>query len=343
VSQRARGWLAIGLLAFSVGCAALPTLSERPEEYALYRAARVAPTLEERLRAADRYLREAPTGPHRKQLRAWFNREEEKYYLRAFNRLAALYAYEAALPQGPHIAEVKARIATLEARRVQSQRKVSAEDRAIAEGQARLSRADAERRAFVSVFKEWTLRFTRIRTFGEPTSELDDETIFAFRLSAPRGACRGDSCKKLIEIRYQVPGERQLLQRVSLLEVQLELERGLLGSARLAGPELWTRLGEALSLRPLPNPSPEERADAVRRSSLLIKALLEQRFPAASCEVQATSAVIERACHGQRVRMVAGAGGADDDFLEIAPDVAAPSPSLPSSPAPGPLTAPASP
>ena len=43
-------------------CASLPTLTERPEHCQLYRAARVAPTLEERLSAADRYLREVPGG-----------------------------------------------------------------------------------------------------------------------------------------------------------------------------------------------------------------------------------------------------------------------------------------
>jgi uncharacterized coiled-coil protein SlyX len=322
VTRRARSWLAVWAI-LGGGCASLPTLTERPEDYALYRAARVAPTLEERLRAADRYLREVPGGPHVKQLRSWFVREEEKYYLEAFNRLSALYAYRAALPDGPHIGEVESRIESLEARRVMRRQKISEEDQAIAEGQARLKRADAERRALVTTFKDWTARLTSIRSFGEPTSELDDEAIFAFRLSDPRGACQGDRCTKLLELRYRVPGERQLLERVALLEVQLDLERGLLARAALAGPELWTRLGEALSMRPLPSPTPEDRADAVHRSALLVSSLLEAAFPAASCAVVAGGeAVLERACRGRRVRMVAGKTGADDDFLEIAPALA---------------------
>lgn len=322
------------------GCASLPTLTERPEEYALYRAARVAPTQEERLRAADRYLREVPRGPHRKQLKAWFDREEEIYYLAAFNRVTALYAYEEALPNGPHIAEVKSRIAQLAARRVQKQQKVDEEDAAIAAGQARLARADSSRRAFVATFRQWAGRIAAIHSFGEPTSELDDETIFAFRLSPPRGSCHGDACKKLLELSFDVPGERQLVERASLLEVQLELERGLLVRARLAGPELWTRLGEALSLKPLATPSAEERADAVQRSALLIKAVLEARFPSESCEIAASGGVvIERACSGLRARMVAGQG-ADDDFLEVYPDVGA---SAVTQGAPAPLAAPAKP
>jgi hypothetical protein len=309
-------WL-LGLLGL-LGCASLPTLTERPEHYRLYRAARVAPTLEERLHAADRYLREVPDGPHEEQLRDWFVQAEERYYLSAFNRLSELYAYEQALPRGPHIEEVKSRIVALEARR--SRRAPALDEARIAATQGRLVRADAARRAFVTTVKDWATRLVRINTFGEPTSELGSETIFAFRLSPPQGACQGDSCRKLIELNYEVPGQRELVERAALLEVQLELERGMLKAARLAGPELWLRLAEALSLTPLPSPSAEERAAAVGRSVLLLRAVLESALPAAECEKPALPpAVLERACHGLRARMLVGRPGEQDDVFEVMP------------------------
>lgn len=311
----------IGLFSSVVGCAALPTLTERPESYHLYRTARVAPTLEERLRAADRYLREVPNGPHSRQLRGWFTSTEEKYFLTAFNRLPHLYAYREALPQGPHIEDVNSRIASLEAKRTRQVEHQSEEDARIQATQTRLTSADRRRRAFVATFKEWTARLTHIKTFGEPTSELADETIFAFRLSEPRGACQGDSCKKLLQLSYEVPGERELVARAALLEVQLQLERGLLRSARLAGPELWTRLAEALSLRPLPSPTADERADAVNRALMLVRALLEPALPAAECPDLPVTApvVLLRRCRGLTARVVAGQSPSDDDSLEIAP------------------------
>jgi hypothetical protein len=313
-----RGLLA-ALVCFVSGCAALPTLTERPEEYHLYRASRIAPTLEERLRAADRYLREVPRGRHEKQLRDWFSQTEERYYLSAFNRLSQLYAYEQALPQGPHIEEVRTRIVALRARRAR-QRESGLDEERIAATQGRLVRADASRRAFVAAVKDWASRLVQIESFGEPTSELSDDTIFAFRLSQPRGACRGDSCRKLLELSYEVPGERQLVERAALLEVQLELERGLLSSARLAGPELWLRLAEALSLKPLPSPTPEERAAAVGRAVLLLRAVLEPKLPAAECEVPTQAPVLlERSCRGLRVRMLVGNPGEQDDVLEVMP------------------------
>ena len=303
-----------------LGCASLPTLTERPEEYRLFRAARVAPTLEERLNAAHRYLREVPGGRHTKQLRKWFDAAEERYYAAAFNRLPNLYAYREALPSGPHIEDVRARIAWLEGRSQRRSDQELAEDQRIAATQGKLLDADANRRAFVTTFKDWTMRLTRIASFGEPTSELAGETIFAFRLSPPQGTCRGDECKKLLQLSYEVPGERELVPRVALLEVQLDLERGLLARARLGGPELWTRLAEALSLRPLPTPTPEERADAIYRSSLLVSALLEPALPAATCTVAAQPpVVIERKCGGLRARMVAASTGTEDDSIEIAP------------------------
>ena len=316
-------WLATALLSCvsALGCASLPTLTERPEQYHLYRTARIAPTLEERLRAADRYLREVPGGPHTRQLRHWFGPTEEKYFLAAFNRLPNLYAYEAALPRGPHIEDVKSRIVALEVKRARSVTSQTDEDARIAATQARLADADAKRRAFVATFKDWTARLTKLDSFGQPTSELADETIFAFRLSEPRGSCQGDSCRKLLQLSYEVPGERELVTRAALLEVQLDLDRGLLQRARLAGPELWTRLAEALSLRPLPSPTPEERADAVNRALLLVRALLEPALPAGACPDTPTAPpiVLERTCRGLRARMLAGPSATDDDSLEIAP------------------------
>jgi hypothetical protein len=304
----------------ALGCAVLPSLTERPEEYRLFRAARVAPTQEERLAAAHRYLREVPGGRHTAELRRWFDAEEERYFLASFDRLANLYAYRDALPAGPHIEDVRSRIAALEGRRRQRSQRASAEDERIAATQAHLTLADARRRAFVASFKDWTVRLTKIKTFGEPTSELADETIFAFRLSPPYGACRADECHKLLQLSYEVPGERELVPRAAVMEIELGLYRGLLQRARVSGPELWTRLAEALSLRPLPSPTPEERADAVNRASMLVRALLEPVLPAARCEVAAAPPVVlERKCDGLRARMVAGQTPTDDDSIEIAP------------------------
>jgi hypothetical protein len=233
------------------------------------------------------------------------------------------------LPNGPHIAEVRARIAAIEAKAAARDERELREDERIAATQTRLAEADASRRAFVTALKDWAARLARIETFGEPTSALDDETIFAFRLSEPRGSCVGDRCRKLLQLEFEVPGRRQLLSRVAVLEVDLELEQGMLRKARLAGPELWTRLAEALRLEPLESPSAEQRADAINRSLFLVRAVLEQVLPAQECEAKAElPVVLSRACRGLQARKLAGQSPAEDDALEIwaapAPAPAAP-------------------
>lgn len=320
MTRAARRLLQLALAATALGCAAIPTLTERPEDYHLFRTARIAPTEEERLRAAHRYLHEVPGGPHERQLRAWFDVAEARYYSEAFAQLPKLYAYEQALPNGPHIVEVRGRIAALEGRQQQRRMQLSEQDAQIAATQQRLADADANRRAFVGLFKDWTARLLRIRSFGEPTSELSDDTIFAFRLSEPRGTCQGDRCRKLLQPSYEVPGERTLVERGAVLEIELLLEAGLLARARLAGPELWTRLAEALSLTPLPNPTPEQRQDAINRAALLTRALLEPSLPASECDVPAQlPVVIERRCRGLHARMLAGESAAQDDVIEVGP------------------------
>lgn len=316
-----RGAWCAALVAFaSSSCAVLPTLTERPESYALYRSARVAPTLEERLQAAQRYLREVPNGPHTEQLRVWFAGAEEKYFLQAFARLPNLYAYRAALPNGPHIEDVNSRIRALEKRAAGRVARRTEEEARIAETQTHLAEADAQRRAFVATFRDWATRLSKIDSFGQPISALSATTSAAFGLSEPRGSCAGDACRKLLELRYEVPGERELVERTAVLAVELELERGLLRRARLAGPELWTRLAEALSLRALPSPTRTERDDAVKRVSQMVRALLEPTLPEAECDVPASPPLaLSRQCRGLRVRMLAAASPTDPDSLEIAP------------------------
>ena len=88
-------------------------------------------------------------------MQRWFEHAEEQYYLTAFQRLPSLYAYVEALPQGPHIAEVRSRIAAIEARRAARSEHELKEDRRIAATQERLAQADSSRRAFVGVVKDW--------------------------------------------------------------------------------------------------------------------------------------------------------------------------------------------
>lgn len=314
----AKLWALLGALG-AVNCAELPQLTEPPEEYALYRSSRVAPTLEQRLRSADRYLREAPDGPRSARVREWFASEEAKYYARAFDDLRRLRAYLELLPRGPHAAEVRARIRSLEARRMAKQQQLSADELAFRATEARLQGAEASRRAFIQELRRLAEQVASSEVLGRAPSELAPELLRGFASQSSYAPCAGETCSKLVELTFEVPLEGELQKRVALIETVLVLKDGRVVAARLAGPELWTRLGEALALRAMPNPTPAQRTDSLNRSVFVMRSLLEARFPAAECDRPLTPpAVLERSCRGLTARVIASSDPAQDDVLEIA-------------------------
>ena len=105
---RARAVLA-SLALTACGCAVTATTSE----YALYRQTRVLPGVEERLAAADDYLRKYPHGALADDVRARFKREEALYYKSKKDSVAGLASYLRALPSGPHGVEAAGRIGAL--------------------------------------------------------------------------------------------------------------------------------------------------------------------------------------------------------------------------------------
>src|SRR5262249_3494945 len=89
---------ALALALSGAGC----SFFAAPGDYAAYRATRVAPTLEERLAAAQRYLRDRPQGAFQDEVRAAFDHAEGVYYGSKRGSITGLYAYLEALPSGPH-------------------------------------------------------------------------------------------------------------------------------------------------------------------------------------------------------------------------------------------------
>ena len=118
-----RRGIAIALAALLMSCASSARLTGDFGEYRVYRQARLAPTLEERLAAGDRYLHEYPRGDYRDEVKRWFGPAEEHYFRLAWNNLPRLRAYLDAMPRGPHAEAVADRISQLESRTVYADRR----------------------------------------------------------------------------------------------------------------------------------------------------------------------------------------------------------------------------
>lgn len=308
----------LGLCLALAGCTASARFTARVDDYQLYRATRLATTLEERLAAANQYLHRMPNGAFRDEVKRWFLPREKQYFRRSWRSLPRLRAYLGAMPDGPNAEAVAERIVQLELEQQFAKRRDQRElDKARRTARTLEAAAD-DRRLFLREFAAWVEALVSIQTFGEPTSELDHGFIHRFRLSEPAGRCSLDRCRKMLSFRFQVPFEKKLVEREAVAEVELSLERGGLVRASLAGPDLFSRLDEAVELRALGPTDSQSRAEAIARAADLVARAVERTLPAAECQRQPVSPVVlVRSCRGRELVVTAGMTIEEDDRIEV--------------------------
>lgn len=289
-------------------------------DYELYRQTEVAPTLEERLSAAWLYLKQYPSGAFRRDVHQWFREIEPQYFLQARASRARLRRYLEALPDGPHAAEARARVTELErAESAQARREEQALERARSVTD-RLDAAEDARNAFMRAVADWVRWLTQIESWGLPTHELDHELIHAFRVVPPVATCGTTHCVKQVSMTYAIPAEGRLAERIAIFDVMLTLDAGAVVRAELSGPDLFSRVGEAAQRVPVAADDPQRRAEAIGAARQLVEGVLEERFPGAQCAGEAVAPVIlERACHGVRVRLIASLDVGGEDRLVVEP------------------------
>jgi hypothetical protein len=304
----------LALLLCLLSCASTARITGDFDEYRSYREFRTSTTLEARLGAAERYLRDYPNGSYRKEVRDWYGPAEKRYFKLSWDTLPRLRAYLDAMPHGPHAEAAAERITELESRRVFAERR---EQRLLSHAQdieSRLSRAADQRRGFVREFSRLTELLGATRTFGEPTSELAPALLHRFRERPPLLHCEADRCEKIFPFSYAVPEDQALTERTIDVSLQIRLERGLVQELSLSGPELLTRLAEAISVRAVPPLNPQASAEALGQALEIVSGALSVPLPRERCEVEAVSPVVlERRCDGVRMWIVAGTepGAAD--------------------------------
>jgi hypothetical protein len=314
--------LALAVWLGLVSCASTARFTGDFTEYRSYRDYRVSTTLEARLGAAERYLRAYPKGDYHDEVGAWYFPAERRYFKLSWDTLPRLRAYLDAMPDGPHAEEVAERIGELESRRVFADRR---EQRMLSHAQGietRLARAAEQRRGFVRELSRLTELLAATRSFAEPTSELAPDLLVRLRERAPALRCEGDSCQKVFSFSYAVPEDKALTERSIDVTLQIRLERGLVQELSLQGPELLTRLAEAISVRAVPPLNPQASAEALGQALEILSAALSAPLPKERCEVEAVSPVVlERRCDGVRFSVVAGTEPGAADRLLMRRDV----------------------
>lgn len=327
-----RAWLPVLVLSgVMAGCAVGKQLTAPKSDYQAYRRTRTASSMPKKLEASWSYLRERPAGRWHGEVRAWFREHEPRYWARAGEHLERLREYLATLPDGPHAEEARERVERLELRLAlerRSEQKIGERGREIEE---RLETAATLRRALLKAFGGWVRRLASIDSWGERTSALDHQLLFAWRIDPPGARCRGRRCARMVVLPYAIPDEGKVTERQAVFDVVIELDAdGGVDRALVTGPDLFNRIGEAAQLVPTKPSDAQARAESIGHAVQIVEAALAAVMPATPCSREAVSPhVLVRECNGVRLEMIAGAEPGQEDRIVVFPVAPAKPPKQP--------------
>jgi hypothetical protein len=322
----ARAGLASFLLA--VACAlALTACAEMSrrltvpvDEFASYRRFRTAPTVESKLGASFDYLHDYPLGSYHDEVGRWLHHTEVGYVVRAWDDPVRLRAFLSAVPLGPYASKAAERLVELELAEEYRARYERAFDVKVRRMEQGLARAEAGRRDLLHGIVAWSRKLAAIRSWGQPLSELDHELLFAFRLDPPGARCRDDVCTKTVTVAYGIPEGKLQSPREAVYDVGMRLERGGVRAAWLTGPELFTRIGEAVRVAAVVPTDLGSRAEAIGQAAQMIALAVEPSLPASRCTADAVSPVVlRRTCDGVDLRVITAEELGQEDRIAIEP------------------------
>lgn len=298
----------------------------RMDDYEAYRRIRTAETLEQKLARSESYLRSQPEGRWRDDIREWYLETEQQYFERARGDASRLRRYLETLPRGPNATVASAELAEIEEAKSQRSREERAFVQYAQDIEDELHEASDNRRRLVREYARWIRLISAVRSFSKPTSELGPDFIFAFRNSDAPVRCGLTRCVRALSIKYAIPDKGRQSPRQAVMDVVIDIdpETGGVTAARLTGPDLFSRVGEAIQRTPVRPSDLQARAEAIGRAVQLAGDLASQSMPADRCGKDPIApVVVERECDGARLEMVAAPSAEEEDRIEIRPTAGA--------------------
>ncbi len=119
---------------------------------------------------------------------------------------------------------------------------------------------------------------------------------------------------------YGVPEAKVQVAREAVYDVRMRMEKGGVQAAWITGPDLFTRLGEAVGTSAISSGDIVGRAEAIGQAAEIVAAAVEPVLPAARCAAGAVSPVVlHRVCDGVDLRVVAATELGEEDRILVSP------------------------
>ncbi len=313
ISVAKMGWIAS--LALVTSCAGkLRPIVASPDDYADYRAFRVAPNLGARLSAASFYVRCRSDGAFQDEVARWFDEIEPLFFAALSDSPAGMQTYLNALPEGPHADSARQRRdAMLSAARAEGGERLAAH---AAEMELRLAKAAESRENFLATYASWIGQLLDSDVWGRVPDSAKSEFASPWG-SEPKPRCTASRCTKLFSLHYELEVLGKPEAFVGILEVTLLTSNGKVTGAILSGPDLFSRLAEAHEAEPIPD-SEAGRSRAIKYVTQLTSGAIERRLEKTRCGRDALPpAVMLRECDGYRVELLPKSTTLEEDRVVI--------------------------
>ena len=313
-----RGRVLLLASAMQVGCAVPRQVFAPSDDYADYRAFRIAPDEGIRLARAERYLRRHPKGVWVDEVHAAFDDEEAAWFEGAKSSRTRARDYVVDLPHGPHIDAARALLATFDEREtdIDMLELLAASRRTEA-----MLNLQAERRTHVGeVVLEELAALIDPQTYGASLYDLPRSMAVVLRGPTPRTWGGALTTLREDEAYFVVPTPHEDVACVAEVIFRLQLNHRRIVGGRIQGEDLFLRWAEANEVRFLDPNSAADRSHSANAAAEILGGALEGRMPSSKCAKRpnrAAGEILSRSCEGWRVSVRAGARAGESDILDV--------------------------
>ncbi len=310
--------LAVAAMVASTGCATVQRAVAPVDDYDAYRRVRLAEAMGERLRLAQDYLRERPSGVFAPELRALFETEEPSYFDDAKASRSGTLGYLTHLPDGPHAPAAASLLAAWDTKLEEGE--TASLLRAARRTETMLAGAATQRQRVGETVFEALRALTDPSAYGRPIEDAP-ATLRRFLVGSDGVTWGRMPTSTTRDLFFSVPTSLDRESRFVSVTVELVTDEParVVRAGVVRGPDLFVHWLEADQMVALDPTGTEVRVRAARSARDRLEGFFEAIVPKARCAPPSPprGTVLVRACDGWSIEVVASGEAGTDDTITV--------------------------